>query len=233
MTGHELRKYRREQHLTQREASRRLGVSQTYLSLVENNQRRLTKSLQQRLVRKLDVLPTQLPAKAEEYKVDNVSDDQLASDLATLGYPGFSHLKPSRPKNPADVLLAALNSEKRDARLIEALPWLLFRFSDLKWDQAVMTAKVYDLQNRMGFLANVAKRMAETTGNHTVLRKLEMLESRLADSKLAKEETLCKEAMTQAERSWLKIQRPEEAARWNLLTDLSPQHLNRDYYATA
>jgi hypothetical protein len=31
----------------------------------------------------------------------------LASDLAALGYPGFSYLTPCRKRNPAEVVLGA------------------------------------------------------------------------------------------------------------------------------
>ncbi len=232
MTGDELKEYRVKCGLTQKQASQRLGVSQTCLSLVESNKRRLTESLKQKLVKKLNASPTELPARFKDYKVGKVSDERLTAELARLGYPGFSHWKPSGPKNPADVLLSALNSASRDARLVEALPWLLFTFPELDWSNVVKTAKVFDLQNRLGFVTNVAKRMAERCGNHNAALILESVEARLEGSKLAKEETLCKETMTRAEREWLKTQRPEEAKHWNLLTDLSPQHLNRDYYAT-
>lgn len=232
MTGRELKEYRKNSRLTQDEAAKVLGVSQTYLSLLESDKRRLTERLKKKLVKKMHVRPTELPAKTKDHKVTKVSDDQLTADLAALGYKGFSHWKPSQLKNPADVLLSALNADKRDARLVEALPWLLFEFPDLEWNSVVMTAKAYDLQNRLGFVTNVAKRMAERYGNETTAQKLETVESKLERSRLEKEETLCKETMTQTERKWLKVQRPESAKHWNLLTDLSPQHLNWQYYVT-
>ena len=228
MTGRDVKKYRKSNRLTQEEAAKLLGVSQTYLSLLESDKRRLTESLKKKFVRKMYVRPTELPAKTGDLKVSKVSDDQLTADLAALGYKGFSHYKPSHLKNPADVLLSALNSDKRDARLVEALPWVVFAFPDMAWNDLVMTAKVYDLQNRLGFVTNVAKRMAERHGNHAAAQKLAAVEARLESSKLVKEETLCNEAMTQAERNWLAHNRPKEAKLWNLLTDLSPRYL--DHY---
>ncbi len=233
MTGRELKEYRKERGLTQVEASRRLGVSQTYLSLLENGGRRMTARLERKAARAFDLGSTKLPANASVCKVTGTSDDQLTADLATLGYLGFSHWKRSRVKNPADVLLSALDSDKRDARLVEALPWLVFKFPEMEWNDVVMTAKAHDLQNRLGFVTNVARRMAEKYGDRSTVRKLAAVEARLAASKLAREETLCKETMTRAEREWLKARRPKEAREWHLLTDLSPQHLNSDYYVTA
>ena len=46
----------------------------------------------------------------------------LASDLAALGYPGFSHLKPSPRRAPAEVVLFALQVANLEPRLVEALP---------------------------------------------------------------------------------------------------------------
>lgn len=232
MTGKELKKYRERADLTQERAAKLLSVSQTYLSLLESNKRSMPERLKQKLVRKLKLQPTQLPSEASEYKVTKVSDDQLTADLSALGYLGFSHYKPSRQKNPADVLLSALNADKRNARLVEALPWVVFAFPDMEWNSVLMTAKAHDLQNRLGFVTNVARRMAERYGKQATAQKLETVEVRLESSKLAKEETLCKETMTQAERKWLEVQRPEAAKRWKLLTDMSPQHLNWQYYVT-
>lgn len=232
MTGRELKKYRKASNFTQENAAKLLGVSQTYLSLLESNKRSLTARLTQKVVKRFNVPPTELPAKALQNKVTKVSDDQLTADLSALGYKGFSHYHPSHQKNPADVLLSALNADKRDARLVEALPWLLFEFPDLEWKSVVMTAKAHDLQNRLGFVTNVARRMAQRYGKETTAQKLETVESKLEHSRLEKEETLCKENMTKAERKWLKAQRPEAAKHWNLLTDLSPQHLNWKYYVT-
>src|SRR5206468_3733473 len=110
--------------------------------------------------------------------------------LSALGYKGFSHWKPSRPKNPVDVLLSGLNAKKRDARLVEALPWLVLTFSDMQWDNLVLTAKAYDLQNRLGFVTNIARRLAELSGEETKANKLRKVEAKLEQSKLEREDTL-------------------------------------------
>lgn len=230
MTGRELREYRLKGRLTQEQVSTRLGVSQTYLSLLECDKRRLTDRLKRKLVKKMGLQPTELSAKAKEYKVAKVSDDQLTADLAALGYKGFSHWKPSQLKNPADVLLSALNSAKRDARLVEALPWVVLQFPDMEWRSLVMTAKAHDLQNRLGFVTDVARRVAEFRNDRETATKLTRWKSELEHSKLEREDTLCNETMTDSERRWLQVQRSEAAKQWHLLTDLSPNNLN--YYVT-
>jgi len=228
MTRHQLAQYRKEKKRTQVQTAHALGVSQTYLSLVEAGKRPLTERLQGKAARFFDLPPTEVPTQLTMGELLTVTDDQLASDLANLGYTRFSHLKKTRThkKNPADVLLRALNARKRDARLVEALPWLLLSFPDLKWNEVSRTAKMHDLQNRLGYVTNVARRVAEREGRYETASKLRKHEVELERSLLAREETLCNETMTQTERNWLAHNRPEEAKHWHVLTDLSPQHLS-------
>jgi transcriptional regulator with XRE-family HTH domain len=228
MTGYQLGKYRKERKRTQLQTAHALKVSQAYLSLLEAGKRPLTADLQRRAAIFFELPPTKVPVRLELPELRSVSDASLASDLATLGYKGFSHFKKSRLKNPAVVLLSALNSPKRDARLVEALPWVVFAFPDMEWREVVKTAKVYDLQNRLGFVTNVARRVAEFRNEGEKAAKLKQHEAELERSLLAREETLCNETMTNAERRWLAGNRPEEARRWHLLTDLSPENVN--YY---
>jgi hypothetical protein len=184
--------------------------------------------LREKAVRVFGLPPTEVPAKLSLGDVRPVSDDQLAADLSALGYEGFSHLKPSRPKNPADVLLSGLNSANRDARLVEALPWVVLQYPDMQWVELLRSAKSYDLQNRLGYVTHLARRAAEHRGENDKASTLEQLEHELDGSRLVREDTLCKEAMTSAERRWLDTNRPAEAKHWNLLTNLSPDHLS--YY---
>lgn len=223
MTGRELKAFRLKSQLTQEQAARRMGVSQTYLSLMESGKRPVSEGLKRKLVRTFSVSPTELPAKVKEYKVSKVSDDQLTSDLATLGYPGFSHWRHSRPKNPADVLLAGLYADQRDARLVEAFPWVVLQFPDLDWGSLVATAKLNDLQNRLGFVVSVSRGVADNAGDQTTAERLKSHEAELERSRLAREGTLCNDGMTNAERRWLAANRSTDAKHWRILADLSPQ----------
>ena len=225
MTGRELRRKRRENGLTQEATAKALGVSQPYLSLLEHGDRPLTEELKTEAVRLFDLRPTELPAKASTYRIDKTADDQLTADLAALGYPGFSHFEPARRKNPADVLLSALNASQRDARLMEALPWLVLKFPEMDWHALVATAKLHDLQNRLGFVANVARKLAEMKSDAKAMNSLRSIEARLEPSKLERENTLCNETMTNAERRWLAVNRSDGARHWHILASLSPQHV--------
>jgi hypothetical protein len=123
-------------------------------------------------------------------------------------------------------VLSALKSKNLEARLAEALPWVLLEHPELDWQWLISAAKINDLQNKLGFLTNVARRLAEKLGKNETAMLLSAQESALERSRLVQEETLCNDSLTQAERRWLKSNRSNEAKHWNLLTDLSPEHLS-------
>lgn len=230
MTGRQLARHRKKEKRTQVQTARALGVSQTYLSFLESGERRLTQDLQAKAAKFFNVSPTEIPSSVSSGEVPHTTDADLAADLADLGYLGFGHLRRKRPrrKNPADVLLSALNAPQREARAVEALPWLLLTFPDMKWNEVVRFAKVHDLQNRLGFLVNVAGELAEKKNDRSLADLLHTREAQLERSMLAREDTLCNENMTNAERRWLAEYRPENAKRWNVLTNLCPSHI--DHY---
>ena len=84
----------------------------------------------------------------------SVENDRLAFDLAALGYPGFSYLTACSKRNPAEVVLSALQVANLESRLAEALPWVLLQYPDLDWKWLVSQAKANELQNKLGFLTN-------------------------------------------------------------------------------
>src|ERR1700722_9837307 len=98
MTSAKLRELRKSRGLTQAEVSRRLRVSQPYLSLLEKGKRRFPTKMIGAVVRLFGLRATALPVSA--YQVGNVADERLAKDLAALGYPGFAYLKSGRKRNP-------------------------------------------------------------------------------------------------------------------------------------
>jgi len=225
MTGRQLQQARKQANRTQADAARDLGVTQAYLSMLEKGKRSVSNDLKRKMAHLFGFSPTQLPVNEKLLAARSVSDDELAAELAGLGYEGFSHLKTARAKNPAEVLAAALKADDRDARLVEALPWVMLAFPDLDWKALVNAAKLNNLQNRLGYLTNVARRLAEKHRNSRVAAKLGRVESELENSLLFREETLCNESMTNAERKWLETNRSAEARHWRLLTYLSPEHL--------
>jgi transcriptional regulator with XRE-family HTH domain len=222
MNGSWLRQQRELKGWTQQQAAARLGVSQTYLSLLENGRRLLSPRLARKLQRKFAVPATVLPLDATTVSEDAQS---LVEGLAALGYPGFLHFKPGRPRNPASLLFAALKMRDLEARLSEALPWVARRYPDMDWEWLVREAKLHDLQNRLGFVVALARQLAERKGEGATAEALAVVEQRLEPSRLVREDTLCRESMTQAERRWLRERRSAEAQHWNLLTGFVPEHL--------
>ena len=225
MTTSWLREGRRKKGWTQAQAARRLGVSQTYLSLLEAGRRPLSRPLAQKAQRVFDVPATALPV-GHLPAVKAADAEHVAGTLAALGYPGFTHMKPGRCMNPAELLLVALSASNMEPRLAEALPWVVWKHPDLNWDWLLAQARLHDLQNKLGFVVALAKVVAERRHDADTVKTLKRVEAALEPSRLAREDTFARESMTQAERRWLRAHRPPAAEHWNLLTGLTPDHLS-------
>jgi transcriptional regulator with XRE-family HTH domain len=221
----QLRLGRERAGLTQVEAAARLGLSQPYLSQLERGRRAVTSSLALAAAKLYRLPPTALPVPPEPPK-RGAERDKLARQLAALGYPGYSHLRPSPPVNPALVVLEALSEDSLDARVTEALPWVLMQYPELDWNWLVSNAKLRNLQNRLGFLVGVARDLAENRPDRSAATaRLQKVELELEQARLAAETTLGREAMPAAERSWLRVNRPPQAERWNVLASLTAEQL--------
>ncbi|HET6218486.1 MAG TPA: helix-turn-helix transcriptional regulator [Acidobacteriaceae bacterium] len=223
MTGSNLKGARLKAGLTQHQAASTLGLTQAYLSMVESGRRPVTPSVAARASQAFDLPPTALPMEPENSL--SLNDEELKADLGALGYPGFSYLRGKPARNPTQLLSYALNQADLDVRVVEALPWMTSTYVDMDWDWLVGHAKQHDRQNRLGFVVTVAKKFAERAGDSTRAEKLNRYQELLDPSRLAREDTLCHDSMTQAERRWLHDNRTPEARHWNLLTDLNVDHL--------
>jgi len=207
----QLKRARLDRGWSQQEAAERLGVTQAYLSMLESGARNPA-PLARKLMHVYGLSPTVLPV--DEVR-EEVSADSLAHELALLGYPGFAHLRRGgRKVNPATFLLTALGQRNLEARTAEGLPWVVLRYPDMPTDFLVREARARNLQNRLGFVVTLGKRAVGKDD-------LQSLEQTLADSKLEKEDSFCKE-LNNAERRWLREHSSEEARQWHLLSDLRP-----------
>jgi transcriptional regulator with XRE-family HTH domain len=199
-----LQRWRRRNSLTQVDAAALLGVSQPYLSLLEKGARPLTAQLRHRL----RVLH---PAQGR-----HSAGEAFRAQFSALGYPGFAHVSPSRPRpSPDALLLSVLARPDVDSRVVEALPWLVRRYAaqlDLAW--LVRQAKLQNLQNRLGFVLQTAG--AATPELPAVVQELER-------ARLLQEATLCWDSMPAATRGWMRVNRPALAVRWNVVTTLRPE----------
>ena|SRR5271165_384 len=227
MNGKDLKRARLEMKQTQQDAAALLGVSQGYLSLLENERRAVPNSLVQRLLAEYEVPPTALPLRSPENQSLGSSVEAWARGLGALGYPGFSYTNAkTRPdRNPADFLLDALMQPDLDSRVAKGLPWLAFQYPAMNWDWLVRNAKLHDLQNRLGFVVTLARQVAERTHAESKVSQLTECETLLERSRLVHEDTFCHASLTEAEKRWLREKRPPEAQHWNLLTDLTVEQL--------
>jgi transcriptional regulator with XRE-family HTH domain len=221
-----LKAERRRHGWGQVEAAGRLGVSQPYLAMLENGKRQLTPALARKVVAAYGLPSAELPVPTAFTPAAKVDRQRLVEDLAKLDYPGFAYVCTRvRSKHPGEVLLTALAQENLEGRAAEALPWLLLRYwhMDLTW--LVGEAKKFDLQNRLGFVVNLARQLSERGAEAGRTQALANLESLLESSRLAREDYFYRAPRNDRERQWLLENRPEAARHWNLLSDLRPEHL--------
>ena len=225
MKSQELKQARQHRGWTQEEAASHLGVTQSYLNLLENGKRRLTSKVVRRTVSVYGLSPEVLPLE-EDFVPAQTNDDQLVEWLARLEYPGFAYLKThAARKNPYEVLLTALGQTSLDGRVAEALPWVAMKYARPDtW--LVETARKFNLQNKLGFVVRLGRRVAESHSDNARSKELGKLEEMLEESRLAKEGFFYRPPMTEREREWLSKNRTADAAHWNLLADMRLEQLS-------
>lgn len=222
MSGEQLRNYRHQLGWTQVQAARRARVSQPYWSLMEHNRRSVPPRVVSFLLRYTHVSPTALPVTCAGAAAGAQS---LAASLGALGYPGFLYLrKAGRPTNPACLVFEALQQQPLEPRVAAALPWVLMTYPDLDWSWLLDRVKLHNLQNRLGFLTTLARHVAGSSGKRGAADLLSKWTRVLDDARLVKEDEFGRK-LTDAERRYLREQRPDEARHWNVLTNLKPDHL--------
>jgi transcriptional regulator with XRE-family HTH domain len=211
--------------LTQIAAARLLNVSQPYLSQLETGLRVSSAGLARKAAKLYALPPTALPL-PEPFVPQRVPPDDLQRKLASLGYAGFEHVRSRVVSNPAEVVLNAVVQRDLDTRLVEALPWVLSKYTDLNWEWLRDRAKINNAQNRLGYLVHLAKQTARTLPEQqNGVHILSQWETELEEARLAREGTLCRDSMPERERAWLRSNRPKAAAHWSLLTGLTAEQL--------
>ena len=224
MNGFQLAQSRLSRGLEQQEAAEILGVSQSYLSLLESGKRKLNRKLAEKVVKVFHLSPENLPTAENWDDLPEVSNTELAESLAALGYPKFSHLKKGRLNNPGQVLFSALRNENLESRIAESLPWVVFTYPKLDWGRLTGYAKMFDLQNCLGFVVTLARQLAKKVNDKVKEKSLSVVEKKLENSRLFRETVFSE--MKKAEKKFLKTNRPKEAKYWRVLSDLTVSHLD-------
>ena len=225
----EIQVYRSREHLSQARLAKALGVSQAYVSQLENGARKVSRKLAARLA----ALPKlhQLPATVFPEDLENLDqfDRDLFADLASLGYDGRGAVENHKPKNPAAVIVSILKRRQVAPSVMAAIPWILLTFPDINAQWLVDHARLNNLQNRLGFLLDLAYELAEARlaagkFDEEHLVRLEAMRGQLESSRLANDDTLARE-LTPTERQFFNEHRSETARHWNLLTGLTREQL--------
>lgn len=212
-----LRAYRERVGISQMALAKALGVTQAYVSQLEAGLRPVTR----RLAARLAALPEarQLPPTVFPVTLSalDAADADVAAELAALGYPGVDARGGRAPKNPAAVILSIIGRRQVAPAVMAAIPWVLLRFPDLDTGWLVAQARVNNLQNRLGFLTDLALAVARDQAH---LDKLVAMRADLEESRLVREDTLARD-LTPAEREFFRENRTDLARHWNLLTGLN------------
>jgi len=224
MNALEFKSARLAKRWTQTQAATRMGITQAYLNYLENGKRRLTSDLVRRASSVYGLPPQVLPV-ADTFTPVQTDDQQMTEFLARLGYPGFAYLHPrSQKRHPFEVLLTGLAQKSLEARVAEALPWVVLQYGQSDpW--LVGNARRFNLQNRLGFVVSLARRVAELRSDRPRSAELTELENLLDESRLVKEDAFYRPPRTDSEKEWLRKNRTEDAVHWNMLTDMRPEHL--------
>jgi len=106
-------------------------------------------------------------------------------------------------------------------RTTEGLPWVVLRYPHLDWSWLLREVKLRNRQNRLGFVASLANKIALQNGPVVVLNVLEPVLRELEDARLAREDTLCQESWPLSRKQHVRAVRSKLAAHWNLDTRLS------------
>jgi transcriptional regulator with XRE-family HTH domain len=216
MTGQALEKVRKGRGVSQLKAAELFGLSQPMLSHMETGRRNVSPEVARRAVELFGADATAPPFSA----VERHTEDALANELGSLGYPGFAHLS-GRLRNPAEFLFDALDRSDLDVRTTEGLPWVALQYPHLDWAWLLRELKVRNRQNRLGFVVSLAEKMARLLSRDRAVKVLEPVLRDLEDARLVKVDTLCQESWPVSRKKHVRSLRSKLAAHWNLDTRLS------------
>jgi transcriptional regulator with XRE-family HTH domain len=225
VTGDELKNARKASAWTQAQAAARLGVTQAYLSMVERGERAVSSELASKAVEVFEVPATSLPL--TEYRPGAHDAGFFPVDA---GKPGLSGIRLSAQFGPIEsggsadggvgLGRSGLTGHRGAGMAATGLPASELGLADRECKVAGSTEPAWDLW------LSWRGRPQRREGHSQLEEELAVRVAKLEPSRLVKEDTLCRESMTRAERAWLRDHRPKSAEHWNLLTDLTVEQLD-------
>ena len=219
-----LKGYRKGRKLSQGELARALSVTQAYISQLESGSRPISRSLAERLGALPDLPPSVIPA---GHAALDDRDADLAADAGALGYPTFAAYAGPRRRNPAAVIVSILARDQVAPGVMAAVPWLLLSHPGFDTAWLVDQVRLRNLQNRLGFLTDLALELAGAsfTIDDAHAGELRVLRDKLEESRLANEGTLAR-VLTPAERQFFEEHRSAAARHWHMLTGMTTAQLS-------
>lgn len=208
--------------MAQTEAAKRLGLTQPTLCKLENGLR--------------------VPTAVELWNLAQLYKKPLSSFFTTakktpaflteelvvfsVNYHGYDslilrkNLDESTPLSVEETIMAILLYYS-EPRLLEAIP-VLFYLNDIDFESLYEQAKYYDIQNRLGFVADVTAECFKKRKIKKNFKGLRDLCERLEKIKLAREDSFQEKAGRLSGRmiAYLRQSREEPAAKWNILDRL-------------
>lgn len=209
-------------YLTQTDAAKRLGWTQSLICKLESGTREPT-ALELWRLAQVYKRPFSYFFAEKESKPNFITEDMVAWHVAHYGY----NLLVSKREYHGEVSLSAEDTILSilqwfpSPRLIESAPVLLF-VNEIDLESLYKDAWRENLQNRLGFIVDVTIeciKAADAKGLHS---RLEELRTRLLHVKLAKEDSFLERINKLSDKSlnYLRQTRDPLAAEWNILDRL-------------
>lgn len=234
-----LRELRKAAGLNQAHVAAKLRISQSLVSMLEGGRISLSDDLAPGFARLYSVEVGQLrefgrsdasrlklsESPAAAVAMASVDADALIQSLAALGYPEFKQSGKKYSADPSSLLLTALRQPVLARNVAEALPWVALSY-EVEISDILIRARIHDLQNRLGYVLTLARKVAERQKDFIGRRKaLSEMRMNLLPARLAREDSLCLGQAGSEEQEAARNSRPDFAVFWNMLDDFTPEDL--------
>jgi transcriptional regulator with XRE-family HTH domain len=216
-----LRTYRLKAGLSQTDLAQKAGTPQPRLAVMESAKNPTLPRLDWllRVANALNVKVVDLLSETTASKTGSLSslpenEEVLAAHLKELGAPLTGSSNTSRVFSPEAVVLGALRAPS--ARTLEVVPGVLCK-NDMSHAKLLRLANERGLVNRLGFVVDVAYRLAQESDGRRASELRRLSEQLWPKRNKDAEEFLMKEMPQDAElKRWLKRKTPQAGKKWHV-----------------